>query len=84
MYPEGLNKEGTDDELNISFRPSPNYAKLAEAAAGSAVEGTPEAGKEGWMRGVRVRNVSELSAALQEAKSRVGEEGKGMLIEIMM
>ncbi|KAI4656067.1 hypothetical protein J4E93_000784 [Alternaria ventricosa] len=35
VYPDGLNQGATDEEMNISFRPSPNYAALAEAAAGS-------------------------------------------------
>jgi thiamine pyrophosphate-dependent acetolactate synthase large subunit-like protein len=35
VYPDGLNKGATEDELNISFRPMPNYAALAEAAIGA-------------------------------------------------
>ncbi|KAI8940627.1 hypothetical protein NX059_001899 [Plenodomus lindquistii] len=35
VYPNGLNEGATDDEMNISFEPSPNYAALAEAAAES-------------------------------------------------
>lgn len=77
VYPDGLNNSASDDEINTSFRPTPNYAALAEAAAGS------EAGWE-WMKGVRARNVEELREALQLATSRVCEERKGMLIEILM
>ncbi|CAG8978547.1 hypothetical protein HYALB_00012421 [Hymenoscyphus albidus] len=29
VYPDGSNKEATDEELNISFNPSPDYAALA-------------------------------------------------------
>ncbi|KAF2823561.1 thiamine pyrophosphate enzyme, partial [Ophiobolus disseminans] len=83
VYPEGLNKSATDDELNISFRPSPNYAALAEAAAGSAPELTSSGQDDKWMQGVRVRNVGELEAALNTAKERVAGKGKGMLIEIL-
>jgi hypothetical protein len=76
VYPDGLvAKDATDDEVNVSFRPTPNYAALAEAAAG---------GEGGWMKGVRVRTVGELEEALGEAVSRVGDEKKGMLIEILM
>lgn len=72
MYPNGLNAEATEDELNISFRPSPQYAKMAEAAA-----------PEGTIKGVQVRTVAELEDALREAERRVGEERLGMLIEVL-
>jgi hypothetical protein len=73
VYPDGLNKHATEDELNISFQPSPNYAALAEAAAG----------KE-WMQSLRVSKVGDLREALQRAVTRVGKEKMGMLIEILM
>ncbi|RYP61259.1 hypothetical protein DL770_009823 [Monosporascus sp. CRB-9-2] len=37
VYPTGLSTSASDDEINVSFRPTPNYAALAEAAAGSDV-----------------------------------------------
>jgi len=72
-----------EDEINVSFRPSPNYAVLAEAAAGGGDEGK---GIERWMKGVRVKTVGELKEALDCAKSRLlaAEGGKGMLIEVLM
>lgn len=87
MYPDGLNTSASDEEINISFRPTPNYAALAEAAAGSegGWGGTREgAGAEAWMKGMRVRTVKEFKEALEHANSRVAEEGKGMLIEVQM
>jgi thiamine pyrophosphate-dependent acetolactate synthase large subunit-like protein len=75
VYPDGLNKDATEDELNISFRPTPNYAALAEAAVGAGA---------GWMKAIRVRTVRELKEALQEANERVGNEEKAMMIEVMM
>lgn len=85
VYPDGLNATATDDEINTSFRPTPNYAALAEAAAGSEVGWSNAAeGRESWMRGVRVRTVRELSEALELACLRVGKERKGMLIEVLM
>jgi hypothetical protein len=84
VYPDGLNKSATDDELNISFRPSPNYAALAEAAAGSALESASSVQGGNWMKGVKVSNVGELKAALDTAKDRVGQKKKGMLIEVLM
>ncbi|CAG8959863.1 hypothetical protein HYFRA_00013135 [Hymenoscyphus fraxineus] len=79
VYPDGLNKEATDEELNISFNPSPDYAALAEAAAGSG------SGKlaGGWMKGVRVSTVRELKKALQEASESV-QGGRGVLVEVLM
>ncbi|KAI0815838.1 putative thiamine pyrophosphate enzyme [Xylaria sp. FL0064] len=85
VYPQGLNTSASDDEINISFRPTPNYAALAEAAAGSEVgwENVPD--KSGtWMQGLRVKTVKELNEALKIASIRVAKEGKGMLIEASM
>jgi hypothetical protein len=81
VYPSGLNKTATDDEVNVSFRPTPNYAALAEAAAGSG-EDADASGH--WMKGARVKTVAQLKDALREATRRVGEEQKGMLIEVLM
>ena len=75
-----MNKTATDDELNISFNPSPNYAALVEAAAGSG--STKVAG--GWMKGVRVSTVKELTKELKEAAERVQVEGRGVLVEALM
>ncbi|KAI8627430.1 putative thiamine pyrophosphate enzyme [Xylariaceae sp. FL1651] len=85
VYPDGLTTSASDDEINVSFRPTPNYAALAEAAAGSEVgwESTAEHGKA-WLKGVRVKTVGELREALQLANLRVFKDGKGMLIEILM
>jgi hypothetical protein len=80
VYPEGLNATASDEETNTSFAPSPNYAALAEAATGS----DGESDGEQWMKGVRVRTVGELKAALQQAESRVQGQGKGMFIEVLI
>lgn len=85
VYPKGLNTTATDDEINTSFRPTPNYAALAEAAAGSDAgwQNTPnDSGK--WMKGLRVKTVGELREALKVANERVAHEKKGMLIEVLM
>jgi len=36
------------------------------------------------MNGVRVRTVLEFKQALENARSRVAEDGKSMLIEVLM
>lgn len=85
VYPKGLNSTASDDEINVSFRPTPNYAALAEAAAGSETGWENTRDKSGeWMHGIRVQTVGELKAALRLARSRVIELGKGMLIEVLM
>jgi len=34
VHPDGLGSKATNDELNISFDPTPDYAGIAKAAAG--------------------------------------------------
>jgi hypothetical protein len=70
-----LNKEATEDELNISFRPTPDYAALARAAVGSGTD---------WMEAVQVSTVDEMKRALEQAVKRVDKERKGMFIEVLM
>lgn len=86
VYPEGLNTTASDDEMNVSFRPTPNYAALAEAAAGSEAGWENNATSEppSWVKGVRVRTVGDLREALRDAVSRVVTSGKGMLVEVLM
>ena len=80
-----MNKTATNDDLNISFNPSPNYAELAMAASGSspARQGSSET-NEGWMKGVRVKSVKELKTAMHEARNRVERGRQGMLVEALM
>ncbi|KAI0204773.1 thiamine pyrophosphate enzyme [Astrocystis sublimbata] len=86
VYPDGLNTSASDDEINVSFRPTPNYAALAEAATGSELgwENSVENKPGVWMQGLRVKTVHQLKEALRLARLRVLEEDKGMLIEVAM
>ncbi|KAI1378857.1 putative thiamine pyrophosphate enzyme [Hypoxylon crocopeplum] len=85
VYPNGLSTSASDDEINVSFRPTPNYAALAEAAAGSEIGwGNTTKDAKVWIKGVRARTVGDFKEALQEANSRVAKEGKGMLVEVLM
>lgn len=86
VYPNGLSATASDDEINISFRPTPNYAALAEAAAGSEATGGDIAKNvEGeWMKGVRARTVGEFKAAVKLAEFRVTQQRKGMLLEVLL
>lgn len=73
VYPNGLNKGAADDELNISFEPSPNYSKLAEAASGRAH----------WMRGMQAKTVAEFREQLLEA-TKIVRGGGAALVEALM
>ncbi|XXH05704.1 hypothetical protein Hte_012139 [Hypoxylon texense] len=85
VYPTGLATSASDDEINVSFRPSPNYAALAEAAAGSEGDWENGAGNPKlWMKGVRARTVGDFKEALQQANERVAKDGKGMMLEVLM
>ena len=85
VYPPCLSVSASDKEINVSFRPTPNYAALAEAAAGSEVGwGNTAVVVKGWMKGVTVRTVAGLKEPLQHADSEVVKEGKGMLVEVLM
>ncbi|KAI1093304.1 thiamine pyrophosphate enzyme [Rostrohypoxylon terebratum] len=86
VYPNGLSAAAADDEINISFRPTPNYAALAEAAAGPGTDDADaaKAAEGGWMKGVRAKTVGEFKAAIELAKSRVMQQRKGMLLEVLM
>ncbi|KAI4619811.1 hypothetical protein J4E83_005667 [Alternaria metachromatica] len=84
VYPDGLNQGATDDEMNISFRPSPNYAALAEAATGSQSSNVSTQDSNHWMEGVRVDSVASLRKELGKVSQRVLEAKKGMLIEALI
>jgi hypothetical protein len=78
--------KASDEEINISFRPTPNYAALAEAAAGTSApslrDGSSKDAMElDWMKGEQARTVGDLRQALIAAATRVHMQGKGMLIE---
>jgi hypothetical protein len=36
------------------------------------------------MKGIRVKTVADLKEALRKANSRVVQEGKGMMLEVLM
>ncbi|KAI4700663.1 hypothetical protein J4E81_003625 [Alternaria sp. BMP 2799] len=84
VYPDGLNAGATDEEMNISFRPSPNYAALAEAATGSQSSNASTQDPDQWMEGVRVDSVASLRRELGKVSQRVLGAKKGMLIEALI
>ncbi|KAL9105940.1 MAG: hypothetical protein Q9227_008964 [Pyrenula ochraceoflavens] len=73
VHPHGLAANAKNDDINISFQPSPNYAALAAAAA----EGCGET----FAR--RVKTVKELQEILQDAVSAV-KQGRNAVVEVLM
>lgn len=59
VHPDGLGSKATNEEINISFDPVPDYAGIAKAAAG------------GKLYAARVDNVKDLDRVLKEAVESV-------------
>ncbi|SPQ23052.1 c0d3e9a4-529d-4844-b538-b11014b640f6 [Thermothielavioides terrestris] len=59
VHPDGLGSKATNDEINISFDPSPDYAGIAKAAAG------------GDLFTARVDKAADLERVLKEAIAAV-------------
>jgi hypothetical protein len=55
VHPDGLGSKATNEELNISFAPVPDYSGIAKAAAG------------GQLFAAKVAKAAELEGVLQEA-----------------
>ncbi|KAG5786330.1 hypothetical protein H9Q73_000064 [Fusarium xylarioides] len=59
VHPDGLGSKATNEEINISFDPVPDYAGIAKAAAG------------GDIHAARVDKASDLESVLKEAIAKV-------------
>ncbi|RKL17926.1 hypothetical protein BFJ68_g4189 [Fusarium oxysporum] len=59
VHPDGLGSKATNEEINISFDPVPDYAGIAKAAAG------------GDIHAARVDKASDLDSVLKEAIAKV-------------
>ncbi|CAN8097629.1 unnamed protein product [Discula destructiva] len=55
VHPDGLGSKATNEEINISFDPVPDYSGIAKAAAG------------GKLHTAKVDNVKDLDSALKKA-----------------
>jgi thiamine pyrophosphate-dependent acetolactate synthase large subunit-like protein len=55
VHPDGLGSQATNEEINISFDPAPDYAGIAKAAAG------------GDVHTARVDKAADLEKVLREA-----------------
>ncbi|KAJ5190621.1 uncharacterized protein N7498_009606 [Penicillium cinerascens] len=71
VHPNGDGSRATNEDLNISFAPTPDYAGIAKAAAGGEI----------WAG--RASTVAELSQQLPEAIQSV-LKGKGAVLEAQL
>lgn len=69
VHPDGLGSKSTNEEINISLDPSPDYAGIAKAAAG------------GDLFAARVDQASELQAVLKKAVDSV-LRGRSAVIDV--
>lgn len=59
VHPDGLGSKATNEEINISFAPVPDYSGIAKAAAG------------GELFAQKISQVSEVERVLKEAVESV-------------
>jgi Thiamine pyrophosphate-requiring enzymes [acetolactate synthase, pyruvate dehydrogenase (cytochrome), glyoxylate carboligase, phosphonopyruvate decarboxylase] len=71
VHPNGDGSRATNEDLNISFAPTPDYAGIAKAAAGGEI----------WAG--RASTVAELAQKLPEAIKSV-LDGKGAVLEAQL
>lgn len=69
VHPDGLGSKATNEEINISFDPVPDYAGIAKAAAG------------GNLYAARVDNVKTLDQTIKEAIASV-QSGKAAVLDV--
>lgn len=69
VHPEGLGSKATNEEINISFDPAPDYSGIAKAAA------------DGDIFAARVSELADLEGVLKEAITYV-ENGRSAVVDI--
>ncbi|KAM0454417.1 hypothetical protein ACHAPV_008287 [Trichoderma viride] len=69
VHPEGLGSKATNEEINISFDPAPDYSGIAKAAA------------DGDIFAARVNELADLEGVLKEAIAHV-ENGQSAVVDI--
>lgn len=78
VHPDGMAFSASNEELQISFEPSPDYSGIAKAGAGKRF------GKfEEGMYATKVIDPERLPVLLEEAVKLV-QEGRGAIIEIVI
>lgn len=71
VHPDGLSAHATHEELNISFKPSPDYAGIAVAAGGGEI----------W--GGKAEKTGQLAGILGEAVEFV-KGGRSAVVEVVI
>jgi hypothetical protein len=71
VHPDGLGSEASNEEINISFDPVPDYAGIAKAAAG------------GNLFTAKIRTASEIEATLKSAVEAV-LAGQAAVVDAMV
>jgi len=71
VHPDGVGSKATNEELHISFAPTPDYAGIGYAASGG----------EAWAG--RAATVDELSTVLRQAITAV-KSGKSAIIDAQL
>lgn len=72
VHPQGAASKSTNEELNMSFAPSPDYSGIATASSA------------GWCYGGRASTVGGLDMVLGEAVRVVKDEGRGALVDAQL
>lgn len=72
VHPNGLGSKATNEELNISFAPVPDYAGIAKAAAG------------GQLFAEKVSKASELEDVLKRAVDSVKNGTTAVIDAVVM
>ncbi len=68
VHPDGLGSKATNEEINISFAPIPDYGGVAKAAAG------------GDLFAAKVEKTNELETVLKQAIETV-QGGKSAVVD---
>jgi hypothetical protein len=71
VHPDGLGSKATNEELNISFSPTPDYARIAKAAAC------------GDLLAAKVSKADELEGLLKKAVDSI-QSGTSAVIEAVV
>lgn len=69
VHPNGLGSTATNEEINISFDPVPDYSGIAKAAAG------------GKLHAAKVDSAKNLDAVLKEAIESV-QQGQPAVLDV--
>ena len=79
VHPTGLGVESSNEDLHISFEPTPSFGGIAAAAAAERVHGK----SEGWLYTGRAETLIGLEDVLAQAVTAV-KAGRSALVEAVL